>query len=114
MSFIKPGTPPTREQCLILRDYLYAQSVDLELLRRYLRDLDYAHYLGLFRELQLIINSLNKIVSRISKHYASYSHYHHTTAELLNHIADVIEDFKSSNIPGVPGTHPPTDDYPRD
>lgn len=90
MSYIKPGIPPTREQCLILRDYLYAQVCDLDLLRRYLRDLDYSHYLGLFVELQLIVKYLDKIVNRISKHYGDYTHYHQSNEELLNHIVEVI------------------------
>lgn len=90
MSYIKRDTPPTRDQCLILRDYLYAQSEDLKLLRRYFRDLGYSHYLGLFVELQLIVKYLDKIVNRISKHYGDYTHYRHSNEELLNHIIEVI------------------------
>lgn len=90
MSYIKRGTPPTREQCLILRDYLYAQACDLDLLRRYFRDLDYSVYLGLFVELQLIVKYLDKIVNRISKFYGDYTHYRYTNQELLNHIEQVI------------------------
>lgn len=114
MSYFKPGTPPTREQCLILRDYLYAQQRDLDYLRRYLRYLDFSHYLGLFRELQLIINSLDKIVTRISKHYGNTDHYYQSNAELLNHIIEVVESFESSDLSTVPGTHPTTDDHSRD